>query len=85
MIDVGDKVYFVRGKFARGPAIVDNIDEITGKRWVNTPDDDGCYLVEESKMFKTREEALASIGKGLKKYKRKTDKEIKKRLIYTRK
>ena len=77
MIDVGDVVYFIRGKLAVGPAIVDNVDEVTGKRWVNTIKDDGCYLVEESKLFKTREKALASIGKKLKKYEKKKKKETK--------
>ena len=84
MIDVGDVVYFIRGQRALGPAIVDNADELTGKRWVNTIEDEGCYLVDENKLFKTRDEALASIGRKLKKYEKKIKHKVHSRITGTR-
>lgn len=64
-IDVGDIVYFVKNKRVLGPYSVDNIDEITGKRWLNSLQDDSCILVEECKLFKDRIKAAMSAGSKL--------------------
>lgn len=64
-IDVGDVVYWARKKSVFGPLIVDNIDGLTGKRWVNDVNCESCYLVDESLLFKDKLKAAVKAGKKL--------------------
>lgn len=64
-IDVGDVVFFVRNKRICGPYTVDNLDPVTGKRWLNSLEDDSCVLVEESKLYKDKIKAAMATGRKL--------------------